>query len=195
MLKMNRSFYATCLLFITIGLASVLLFSKEASSLLINGSHTPLAGLFFTYYTYFGDFEALLLLTVISLFISYRQTAIIAMSALITTIIAQSLKHILAHPRPSAILTTDQGFHIVPGIDLHTALSFSIRSYNHCFQCFYSISPIYKKQEIRVPLGFDGHLGRIFPNLLRPTLFAGYSHGSPYWHYSYQLLLLVGLQP
>jgi len=110
-------------------IASIFILTNDKTSLqlYLNEFHNPLTDFFFKYSTDLGDGLAIVIVSIILLFISKRMSMQVAFCGIMAGAIAQFLKKIVFGPtqRPSAYFN-DLGIDLyyVNGVELHSAFSF-----------------------------------------------------------------------
>ena len=105
----------------------IAVFSKSEIHINLNQLHTSWFDIFFKYLTDLGDGMAIVLVVLILVFFSKRKSLQVALSGIVSGIIAQFLKKVVfgATPRPSAYFEDlNIPLHYIEGVDLHTAFSF-----------------------------------------------------------------------
>lgn len=125
-LSSSKWFFTGFAIVIVLGLVPQLLYSQNKLFLFINGWHSKFFDTFFYLLTYFGDGITFVLLILALLFISYSDALIGLIIFLITSLIAQGLKHIFFadHYRPFKVLSGQYQLHIPAGVDPIVSLSF-----------------------------------------------------------------------
>lgn len=121
-----KSFFYLYLLFLVAGGVALLVYSKEESFFLINGNYASWADSFFKGVTQLGDGLFFVLVTLALAVYKYRLSIIGLVIFLISSLLAQSLKHTLFRSflRPFGVFGTDERMHVINGITLHTGNSF-----------------------------------------------------------------------
>lgn len=125
-LKNNLSFLIPYFLFLLIGAVIIFVNSKAETHLSINSFHNSFFDTINTYTTYLGDGFTAALLILMMLAIKYRYFVILALSNLVSALIAQALKHFVFNDvvRPKKFFEGIQDLYFVPGIENHMYNSF-----------------------------------------------------------------------
>lgn len=125
-LKNNLSFLIPYFLFLLIGAVIIFVNSKAETHLSINSFHNSFFDTINTYTTYLGDGFTATLLILMMLAIKYRYFVILALSNLVSALIAQALKHFVFNDvvRPKKFFEGIQDLYFVPGIENHMYNSF-----------------------------------------------------------------------
>lgn len=125
-LKNNLSFLIPYFLFLLIGAVIIFVNSKAETHLSINSFHNSFFDIINTYTTYLGDGFTAALLILMMLAIKYRYFVILALSNVISALIAQALKHFVFNDvvRPKKFFEGIQDLYFVPGIENHMYNSF-----------------------------------------------------------------------
>lgn len=94
--------------------------------LTLNQYHTPFADVFFRYFTHVGDGIFAVLVLILFLFLNLRQSIVLLISYVLSSGIAQALKHLVFsdEKRPGFFFEKLPTFHRVEGVVLHYNNSF-----------------------------------------------------------------------
>jgi membrane-associated phospholipid phosphatase len=101
------------------------LYTKQEVSLFINANNTAFLDLFFKYTTFLGDGWFFFIVSILLFFVNKQYGAYALTCFVISTLIAQGLKHFVFddYLRPIMILK-DATLHLVPGVEVHEYNSF-----------------------------------------------------------------------
>jgi len=101
-------------------------YNFDEMHLIINHWNNAFFDLFFKYFTYIGDAATLIIIILVFLFVRYRDSINLSLMLILSTIFAQSLKHIVNLPRPYYFFTeiNPSYLHLVDGVKLHNFYSF-----------------------------------------------------------------------
>ena len=118
-------------------------YSKQDIHLFINEHNTPGADLFFKFITNIGDGLIAILISAIFLFWKYRYSIMLFSSYLISSLIAQFIKHVVCpHAiRPKAFFADALPLHFVDGVKVYMTHSFPSGHTTTVFALFLSLSP------------------------------------------------------
>lgn len=124
--KNNLSFLIPYFLFLLFGAVIIFVNSKAETHLSFNSFHNSFFDTLNTYTTYLGDGFTATLLMLMMLAVKYRYFIILAISNLISALIAQALKHFVFDDivRPKKFFEGIQDLYFVPGIENHMYNSF-----------------------------------------------------------------------
>lgn len=140
-------------LFVVVSSISLLLFSKVEIHLYFNSLYTGFGDVVFKYLTHLGDGIALVLVTVLLLALNKRAAMQVALSGIISGIIAQVLKKLVfgPTPRPSRYFENlDIPLRYVDGVELHTVFSFPSGHSTAAFALMTSLLFIFPKRGLGV---------------------------------------------
>jgi len=126
LLRLNRWFFVPYLVFLLIGGAIMLLFTRADIHLYMNSLNSYAADLFFKYFTNMGDGVIYAIAVVILLFYRYRDSITLILSAIIVTVVTRIIKQDILpdFPRPIMVLGPTHKLHLVDGIQMHVINSF-----------------------------------------------------------------------
>lgn len=119
--------FTVCAALIAIpGLIGVMRLDHLALHMAVNRYHAPWVDVFFTYFTEMGNGLVPTAVALLLLWKSWRSFLMVGLSALLSAIVVQSLKHFLFEDidRPAMFLDRMPGLHVVAGMDLHNHFSF-----------------------------------------------------------------------
>jgi membrane-associated phospholipid phosphatase len=123
--------------------------------LLLNTDIGSAADTFFAFWTWLGD--GLIWIPVAVLFFLYRKDKIplLAAAIIISTLIVQLTKSYLFPdtPRPTLAIENTNAIHLVPGVEVHTAVSFPSGHTTTAFTLFLLICLVTKKKWV-IPFAF-----------------------------------------
>ena len=131
----------------------LILFSKSEIHIYLNKFHTNWLDPIFRYTTDLGDGMAIVVVSVILLFFSKRKMFQVALSGVLSGVIAQFLKKVVfgPTPRPSAYFEDlNIPLHYVDGVELHTAFSFPSGHATAIFTLITSLVLILKRPKLDV---------------------------------------------
>ena len=131
----------------------LILFSKSEIHIYLNKFHTNWLDPIFRYTTDLGDGMAIVVVSVIILFFSKRKMIQVALSGVLSGVIAQFLKKVVfgPTPRPSAYFEDlNIPLHYVDGVELHTAFSFPSGHATAIFTLITSLVLILKRPKLDV---------------------------------------------
>ena len=123
----HKIYFIIYLLFMAVSGFFLVVYNKQEIHLFLNDFHQNWADFFFKYLTDLGDGLAIVVISVLLIFVSKRMTMQVAFSGILAGLIAQFLKKVVfgPTPRPSAYFKDlDISLYYVNGVELHTAFSF-----------------------------------------------------------------------
>ena len=147
-LKENSPFLIAYLLFALAAMYFLFTYSKAEIHIGINNVHSPFMDMLFKFTTHLGEALVIVLAFIILLFVKYRDAILIAAAALLSTLITQSLKHLVFNDalRPKAFLADTYELYLVPGVDVHSHNSFPSGHTTAAFCLYFALSLITKKK-------------------------------------------------
>lgn len=145
---------------ITILIGVVLLWnSKVEIHLYLNQFHSEPTDVIFKYLTHLGDGFAIVGAVIIGFFFNKKFSVQIALSGILSGIIAQFFKLVVFGPvkRPMAYFEgLNQKLHLIEGVDMHTAFSFPSGHSTAAFTLATSIALYTKKPIYQIMILFSG---------------------------------------
>ncbi len=154
-LNSHRIYFGIYAIFFILASIILLLSDKQSIHLFFNGYTTPLLNGFYYYMTHVGDGLTLLAVGLLLLCISYRWTLQIALSGILSGLIAQLLKKVVfgPTPRPSAYFEK-LGIQLtyIEGVELHAAYSFPSGHTTAVFALMTSLMLMFNKKKMELPL-------------------------------------------
>ncbi|EHQ28531.1 phosphatase PAP2 family protein [Mucilaginibacter paludis] len=124
-LKQVRFLFIPYLVILSVCLVIALIYSKSQIYFTVNGWHFTAGDTFFALWTNMGDGIVSIILTLILLFFSYRKSFLMGTSYVITSLIAQLLKRMVATPRPVIFFKAQASkMYLVKGVEMLETLSF-----------------------------------------------------------------------
>lgn len=137
LLRNNRTYFLSFLLFICTGFVLLLMNGKAASFISLNAYHPFWLNVFFINYTFMGD--GIFALCLIALYLLYykkkKETLAFLYSFLLSGIIVQVIKNLISAPRPKLFFEPGQYLFFVEDVSLvnnssfpsgHTATAFAL---------------------------------------------------------------------
>ncbi|WP_128545503.1 phosphatase PAP2 family protein [Larkinella soli] len=127
LIALNRSFFLVYTAVLVVVGVLMLLFSKQELMQWVNRHHAPAADLLFRNITYLGDGAFSVIVVLILAFRSVRYAAMGAVSFLLSTGIAQLLKHFVFPDALRPIRYFEHSaleFRVIEGLDIHSYNSF-----------------------------------------------------------------------
>jgi len=101
------------------------LYTKDVIYYTVNGWHFAFGDVFFKYITNLGDGLVVVLISLAVLAYNYRKGFLLATSYVLTSIVAQALKHIFLSPRPILYFAADTSrMYLVKGVEMYHNTSF-----------------------------------------------------------------------
>ena len=148
LLKENRTFIYSFLVFILIGSIILLIFPKADIHIAINQFHNKFFDIFFSWLTHLGSGWMILVLFVFLLFIKYKYAWVLAIANFFITLVVQVLKKqvFTENLRPNAYFDGVYDLYLVPGVSVHSLHSFPSGHAATAFSVFFILSLISKKQ-------------------------------------------------
>lgn len=128
-------------------------YGKGPSLLIVNHWNSPVADIFFKYFTHFGDgLVFAIVILVLFMFFKMKWGLMNFVAALFTLIIAAIAKHILFHgmPRPAAYFADMETLHLVEGVKIHTMNSFPSGHTMTAFAVFMTLMLLTKQKFLKV---------------------------------------------
>lgn len=154
-LSYHRIYFGIYTSFFLLAAIVLLKSDKQSIHLFFNSYTTVFFNDFFTYLTYVGDGFTIVFISLICLFISFRATLQIALSGILSGLIAQILKKAVfgPTPRPSAYFEK-LGIQLqyIDGVELHTAFSFPSGHTTAVFALMTSLMFLINKKRMEIPL-------------------------------------------
>jgi membrane-associated phospholipid phosphatase len=124
--KDNKVFIILYFAILLIILPYLIIFTKGNIHLYINNLHSISTDFFFKYITNLGSGLAVVFISVLYLFISFRKTSIIAVSGIMSGLIVQILKQVVFNEtvRPIKFFEGTSNLHLIDGVDILAYNSF-----------------------------------------------------------------------
>lgn len=124
-LKQVRFLFIPYLVILSVCLVIPLIYSKAQIYFTVNGWHFSAGDTFFPLWTNMGDGIVSIIITLVLLLFSYRKSFLMGSSYIITSLIAQIIKRIVATPRPVIFFKAEAGkMYLVKGVEMLETLSF-----------------------------------------------------------------------
>lgn len=124
-LKQIRFLFIPYLIALVACLLISVMYSKSQIYFTFNSWHFPFGDEFFALWTNMGDGLVCVIVTLGLLFYSYRKGFLLGTSYILTSIIAQVMKHIVATPRPVIYFKTQVSkIYLVKGVTMLETMSF-----------------------------------------------------------------------
>ena len=148
LLKENRTFIYSFLVFILFGSIILLIFPKSDVHIAINQFHNKLFDFFYSWLTHLGSGWMILVLFVFLLFIKYKYAWVLGIANFFITLVVQVLKKqvFTESLRPNAYFDGVYDLYLVPGVSVHSLHSFPSGHAATAFSVFFVLSLISKKQ-------------------------------------------------
>lgn len=148
LIKENRVFIYSFLVFIFIGSGILLIFPKAAIHLAINQQHNGFFDIFFSWITHLGSGWMILILFILLLFIKYKYAWILLLANFFITLVVQILKKQVFTEalRPKAFFEGVYDLYLVPGVSVHSLHSFPSGHAATALSVFFVISFVSPKQ-------------------------------------------------
>lgn len=119
--------FTVCAMLIAIpGIIGVIRLDHLALHMAINRFHSPLADALFPFLTELANGWVPVMVSLVLLWKNWRSFLMVGLSAGLSAIVVQSLKHVVFEhiDRPAMFLAQMPGLHMVTGLDLHNHFSF-----------------------------------------------------------------------
>lgn len=124
-LKQVRFLFVPYLAILSVCLVIPLIYSKEQIYFTVNGWHFQAGDTFFALWTNLGDGIVSIIITLVLLLFSYRKSFLMGTSYIVTSLVAQMMKRIVATPRPVIFFKAQAGkMYLVKGVEMLETLSF-----------------------------------------------------------------------
>lgn len=124
-LKQVKYMFIPYLIVLATCLAVAAIYTKDEIYFTVNSWHFALGDSFFTLWTNMGDGLVCIILALLLLFFNYRKSFLMGTSYIITSLIAQALKRIIATPRPVVYFKSQiSRMYLVKGVEMLETLSF-----------------------------------------------------------------------
>ena len=148
LLKENRTFFYSFLVFILLGGLLILIFPKADIHLTINQFHNRFFDIFFSWITHLGSGWMILILFVFLLFVKFKYAWVLGIANFFITIVVQVLKKqvFTESLRPNAYFEGVHDLYLVPGVTVHSLHSFPSGHAATAFSVFFVLSLISTKQ-------------------------------------------------
>jgi membrane-associated phospholipid phosphatase len=150
--RTNASFLVPLHVFLIGGLLMLFRPGSTDISVWINAQHTPYGDAFFRMATWLGDGITAGIFIFVLLFIRFRWAFLLALAMLVSTFLAQWLKHYFNYDRPSLELS-DLPLHYVEGVQLYQHFSFPSGHTTAAF-CMYGMLAFISKTPVSKLLFF-----------------------------------------
>jgi membrane-associated phospholipid phosphatase len=152
----NKLFLLPYLLFLMIGGIVLAINEKADLHLFLNQYHHPVSDLFFRFITYLGDGYAVVIITIIALFVKYRFAILIGAANIISSLITQGLKHFVFDdlPRPVRFFEGVREIYLVPGVDNYGSFSFPSGHTTAAFTLYLCLALITRHRGVKALLFF-----------------------------------------
>ena len=172
--KSKRLILVMYYLFLAAGIFFILKFGKDASFLAINERHSPFGDQVMKYFTWMGGGLFSVLVGVLLLFNKLRQGMLVLMSFVVSSLLAQLLKHFVFsdHVRPFRYFASKGiDIHTIEGITMYNYYSFPSGHTTTGFALFFSLIFFTRNTYLRilffimaVGVGYSRvYLGQHFP--------------------------------
>lgn len=154
LIKQNRSFLVPYIIFLLIGLAHTIIYSKPELHILSNEANTPFQDTFFRFVTNLGDGALIAVLFIVLLFWSYRNAFTFLTGSLLTALIINLFKKVLLEDvyRPSKYFELFETYqlHFVEGVQLHSYQSFPSGHTGTAFNLFFMLALLSKGNSLKL---------------------------------------------
>lgn len=151
--RQNKTVFIPYFIFLSCGLALLLLFSKPEIHLFINIHNNLFFDVFFKYFTFFGDGFFAFFVVIALLFYKYRHSLNVAVAVAITTMIVQTIKAVLIDvSRPTRYFSGIAELHLIEGVKMHSLNSFPSGHTATGFCIFISLAFIIKNRYAKLLL-------------------------------------------
>lgn len=100
------------------------LYTKDVIYYTVNGWHFTLGDTLFQLFTDMGDGLFIIALSIVVLAFNYRKGFLLVTSYLLTSWVAQAIKHIVKTPRPIAYFKDTSHMYLVKGVEMFSSMSF-----------------------------------------------------------------------
>ncbi len=154
LLKKNLYFFIPYLLFLTVSVAFILLYSRPELHILTNKINSDFFDQFFKYATMFGDGIMIVILTLVLVFIRYRYAIAFLIGSLSTSVLVQFFKQVLLKDmyRPSKYFELHETYklHLIEGVKLHSLHSFPSGHSATAFNVFLMLAIIVKNKHLKL---------------------------------------------
>ena len=148
LIKENRVFIYSFLVFIFIGSGILLIFPKADIHIAINQQHNGFFDIFFSWITHLGSGWMILILFILLLFIKYKFAWVLLIANFFITLVVQILKKQVFTEalRPKAFFEGVYDLYLVPDVSIHSLHSFPSGHAATAFSVFFVLSLISPKQ-------------------------------------------------
>lgn len=162
LLKDNRYFLIPYILFILVFLVFSLVFTKIEMHIWVNQFNSPFLDVFFKYATHLGDGTAIVILTIIFLFIKFRYAVAFLIGSLLTSGIVHLFKQFLLENmyRPSKYFELYETYklYLVEGVVLRSLQSFPSGHTSTAFNVFLMFALITQNNYLKLVCFFTAFL-------------------------------------
>ncbi len=124
--------------------------TKSEIHLYLNQFHNPFGDVFFKNMTYFGEGYIVIGFFIMLLCIRYRYALIYALANIITSVLAQILKHIFDQDRPVRFFeATNTHLYLVPDVDMNIFYSFPSGHTTSAFTVYFTLALFAKNKYLK----------------------------------------------
>jgi len=147
-LRTNISILITYSILLIAALMFIFINSKADTHLFFNAHHNSFFDSFFYFTTFLGDGIAAILVIIILLAVKYRFAIIVALSTVVSALIAQALKHLVFADvvRPKKFFEGMHDLYFVPGVDNWLYNSFPSGHSTCAFSMYIALALIVKQK-------------------------------------------------
>ncbi len=154
LVKKNLFFFIPYLLFLSVCIVFLLLYTRPALHILTNEVYSPFFDLFFKYATNLGDGIMIAVLALALLFVSYRFAIAFLIGSLATSGIVQFFKQVVLNDmyRPSKYFEMNETYqlHLIEGVKLHSLHSFPSGHSATAFNVFLMLALIVENKFLKL---------------------------------------------
>ncbi len=150
--KQNRFFLIPYFLVFLILIGTVLVISKGEIHLFVNRFHCSFCDFFFKYYTNIGDGLTIVIIAVLFVLFSYRQTIMILSTLIVSGLLSQFFKKVIFSDvvRPVKYFENIADLHLVDGVKTLLYHSFPSGHTTTAFTFFFYLSVISKNPYLKL---------------------------------------------
>lgn len=143
----NKIIFLIYGIFLVMGAGILLFFTKSDIHLYTNKFHSAFWDFFYKNITHVGDGLTIAVLFVILLFLSFRKALVIGLSGAFGGLLAQFFKRVFFSDvnRPQAYFNGVADLYFVPGVNVHTTLSFPSGHTATAFALFIALALLSKR--------------------------------------------------
>lgn len=152
-LKKTNVFLLLSAIMIVIGITLLILGDKINSHMFVNATHTEIQDLLFTWITYAGDGNVVVVASILLVILFWKKYGLsvlvfASLNLILVAAVVQTLKHVVYHDayRPLKFIGKEI-LYLVPGIEVHTDNSFPSGHTTAAFAFFAFVALLWHKQK------------------------------------------------